>query len=349
MSHFTVCVRVGANAISECGSVESAVEKMLAPYQENNMGDCPREFLVFTDIEDESRNDYETGSSSMVALEDGSRVYPWDERFRVPGTFGIGGGSHKVPEHLQRVDVPHRERFATFEQFMAEYCSETRDEETGRYGYWENPNKKLDWWKIGGRWTGLFPIKQGVERRVGEPGLMTPQAKPGEGDIVSVDDIDFDRVTVWTHEAAEKFWQEWQQFIAGAEFPAFEGPRDRALEVGLLDVRQGPPLPGEEGRAIPWRKGFEKRGQLDDARVGWHDVYKVIDRETFFRDYLETFCPISTYAVLDENGWKEPGRMGWWGCAHHTPETFLEAKRSFLTWLLETPSDARLVVVDCHI
>ena len=41
MSHFTVLV-IGKNP-----------EQQLAPYQENNMRDCPSEFLAFNDIEDE--------------------------------------------------------------------------------------------------------------------------------------------------------------------------------------------------------------------------------------------------------------------------------------------------------
>lgn len=36
MSHFTV-------AVFSDGS--KTVEKLLAPYQENNMGDCPKEYL----------------------------------------------------------------------------------------------------------------------------------------------------------------------------------------------------------------------------------------------------------------------------------------------------------------
>lgn len=56
MSHFTVLVRVPAEILQKHeGSVAKAVAAMLAPYQENNMDDCPKEFLEFNDTEDEIR------------------------------------------------------------------------------------------------------------------------------------------------------------------------------------------------------------------------------------------------------------------------------------------------------
>ncbi|WP_430599388.1 hypothetical protein [Enterococcus sp. DIV0179] len=83
MSHFTVAV------ITKDGKEETC-EKLLAPFQENNMGDCPQKYLKF--IEDED------------------------------------------------CDI---------------------DEETGKKGYWENPNRKWDWYQIGGRWSGLLKLKTG--------------------------------------------------------------------------------------------------------------------------------------------------------------------------------------------
>lgn len=36
--------------------------------------------------------------------------------------------------------------YATFEDFLREYVEADVDEETGKYGYWENPNAKWDYW-----------------------------------------------------------------------------------------------------------------------------------------------------------------------------------------------------------
>ena len=51
MSHFCVLV------------IGNDPEKQLAPYQENNMGNCPKEYLDFNNVEDEERKNYETGTT----------------------------------------------------------------------------------------------------------------------------------------------------------------------------------------------------------------------------------------------------------------------------------------------
>ena len=346
MSHFTVMVRVSPElASAHDGNINAAVTAMLAPYQANNMGDCPRQYLTFYDQETEYLEEYETGSVEMVEIEDGTRVWPWDERFRVPGTFGLGGSTHAPPAHLKRVQVPHKERYPTFDEFCSDYHSSRRDPEKGRHGYWENPNKKWDWWVIGGRWTGFFPVKAGAEIRIGKPGAFSSPPDQGHSDIVRIGEIDFDAIAKKTREHIERFWEEWQRFLAGERFRSFDSPRGLALEIGLLEVRQGPPLPGEETRAIPWAG----RVPESDTRSGWHDVYREVRLDELFTEWADCFIPISTYAVLDETGWHEPGRMGWFGISHATADSYRKHKREFMRWLRSSPGDAWLVVVDCHI
>jgi hypothetical protein len=55
MSHFTVLImsKEGENP-----------EEQLAPFQENNMSTCPKEYLTFVDVTDESLEEYESGSRS---------------------------------------------------------------------------------------------------------------------------------------------------------------------------------------------------------------------------------------------------------------------------------------------
>lgn len=152
MSHFTVAV------ITE--SLDH-LEKMLAPYQENNMGDCPKQYLAFHNVEDEYRKIYENESSEHVQLEDGRVVSPSDAMFRKVTASGTVIG-YEVPTHLKRVQVPHRQKYSSFDDFMMNYEGYgARDEETGQWGYWENPNAKWDWWTIGGRWSDALMLKSG--------------------------------------------------------------------------------------------------------------------------------------------------------------------------------------------
>ena len=71
MSHFTVLVKVDKERLERHESnYETAVAEMLAPYQENNMGDCPKEFMEFCDMTKEVQDDWENKTVTSVHLPD---------------------------------------------------------------------------------------------------------------------------------------------------------------------------------------------------------------------------------------------------------------------------------------
>lgn len=172
MSHFPVAVIVHDGA---------SLDDLLAPYQENNMGDCPKKYMEFVDTEDKHRGEYETGMTEKVKTPDGRLLEPFDEEFRVPGTFGFGTDTHKVPEGAgyEKVDIKFTELYSTFEEYMADYHGyDERDPDTGKYGYWENPNAKWDWWQIGGRYSNWFETKDG--RKVSDCKVRDMDRTPDE-------------------------------------------------------------------------------------------------------------------------------------------------------------------------
>ena len=61
MSHFSVAVFLKENS-------KEALRKALAPYQENNMEDCPKEFLEFIECSEEDINNYENHKDEAVKL-----------------------------------------------------------------------------------------------------------------------------------------------------------------------------------------------------------------------------------------------------------------------------------------
>lgn len=75
MSHYTVAVIVDKLD-------ENEVAKMLAPYQENNMGDCPREYLAFNSITEEYKKTYEEGTRAMILIDDNKLVSEYDDMFK---------------------------------------------------------------------------------------------------------------------------------------------------------------------------------------------------------------------------------------------------------------------------
>jgi len=48
------------------------------------------------------------------------------------------------------------EKYDNFKTFMELYHGIDKDPDTGKYGYWVNPNAKWDWYELGGRWSGFF-------------------------------------------------------------------------------------------------------------------------------------------------------------------------------------------------
>jgi hypothetical protein len=152
MTHFTVGIIVPTAYIA---SVSSFIDSQMAPFNEELR-------TAFVDVEDEIRGRYLTESTRMIKDPDTGKVYlPWDELFRVPGTIGTGRDfrtgdeTHKFPDGWLEVDVPFKDRYATFEEFAKDWCGlNERDQQHGRFGYWNNPKAKWDWYRVGGRWDG---------------------------------------------------------------------------------------------------------------------------------------------------------------------------------------------------
>jgi hypothetical protein len=373
VSHFIVTVRLPGSV--EADEVESAIEKILAPYHEFECTGVVDEFVKSVDCTADVR-------AELANREDKTEsVAEWIE----------DNHGWKFVAEGEQPDLEGRHKYGWFRVDSAGELVEAFDR--------TNPDKKWDWWVIGGRWSGYFPSRtvQAVEStvdaelrvaeeafeerrknrtgaqgeheellllrrrvdalsklafagrrrqpgvRLGRAGTFNNVPELGHSDYVRKRELDLDAVATKTRERIETFFAEYQRLIAGEKFSAFEGPRSLALDIGLVEVRQGPLLPGETG--LPWR------GQVpeDDRRADWHDMYKTVTLEQLFAEYADAFNPIAGYAFLDENGWHEPGEMGWWGCSSDTPETLLASKKQFTTWLKETPDDAWLVAVDCHI
>lgn len=124
MSHYTVAVIVDKLD-------ENEVAKMLAPYQENNMGDCPREYLAFNSITEEYKKTYEEGTRAMILIDDNKLVSEYDDMFKkeiVEEGHCFPTTTYEVPEKYRKVEIPYKLLYPTFDDFMKEYEGETKDE-----------------------------------------------------------------------------------------------------------------------------------------------------------------------------------------------------------------------------
>lgn len=204
-----------------------------------------------------------------------------------------------------------------------------------------NPNKKWDWWQIGGRWTGFFKVKtHALCGCLGEPGIQSIDENyiPPEADRADVcmkADIDIEGMR---DEAASKADREYTQYH--------------------IVVDPHPPI-------VPWRKMVEKHNQnYDAAREEYHAQAGVkalnANRETIWFETDHFDCTreqyierarnraLRTFAVVKGGQWYERGSMGWWGCVsdEKDDETW---GRQFNELLDSLPDNTLLTVVDCHI
>lgn len=132
MSHFVIAVLTKPEG--------KTVKELLAPYQENNMGDCPKEYLAFEDRTEELKEYW--------------------------GKYGEG---------------------KTLEEYAEEDGYEIHE---GKYGFWENPNAKWDWYVVGGRWSGMLKHKNSTLKL--------------DGGVIS--DIDFS-MDKEEYDKALRFWE----------------------------------------------------------------------------------------------------------------------------------------------
>lgn len=319
MSHFTVLV------------IGEKPEELLEPFQENNMSDCPEKYLEFDDIEDAHLEEYKTKSTKKVVYK-GKSYNTFDNELKTVIAEDLGFkrsifGSEEerikidaVVESLKPKEIKFIELFKTFEEYMKEWCGyESRDEEIKRYGNWNNPNSKWDWFQIGGRWRGFFKLKKNVSKQdktIGPAGTFKNEAKH-DCDQARKNEIDFQWMFNSNRLRSEKSWAEYEE----------------AIKTGFYTTKD--------------RDGQDKRLGFSDERGDgyWHfGVAKGDTKET----YIKKHSSLATFAVIKDGKWYEKGEMGWFGCSSNEKDEDVWNDQ-WNKLVLELPDDTLLTLVDCHI
>jgi hypothetical protein len=298
MSHFTVLVKVTKDLLDfHNGDVEEAVIDMLAPYQENNMGDCPQVYLKFHDIEDKLRKTWENDSITLVELEDGERVSMYDNR------FNIKPFERKIPESAKEIQVPYKELYPTFEEF-AQGQQERKDGVTGKYGYWENPNAKWDWWVIGGRWSKFLTNKNGEQV-----------------DYCKASDLDIEYLDAEVDEKIDNFWKKYQLYLDHKQGKLNREELDSEEIFAIYDVPQTLRMLGideEDEVQLGYLKTFhryywefgtfavlDKSGWQEKGEMGWFGCSSTTPEGSreWDRSYMEVHIkyedPETTLVIVD--------------------------------------------------
>ncbi|WP_349984490.1 hypothetical protein ABRP17_016405 [Stenotrophomonas sp. WHRI 8082] len=204
-----------------------------------------------------------------------------------------------------------------------------------------NPNKKWDWWQVGGRWSGYFKLKPGAIGSCGESGFLGSCRNTGadRADQVRKGDIDVEGMRA---EAAATDGRKWDEIraITGDLDDLITWTETRERFPGDIEAARAAYHSQRAKQAIANADDKDHRFaflQLDDFKVS---------RDVFTRRAADS--AISTFAVLKDGRWYERGDMGWFGFVadEKDPDAW---NREFAALIDGLPNDTLLTVVDCHI
>lgn len=296
-----------------------------------------------------------------------------------------------VPEGWEHKKLPTAE-IESFAKFVGDYYGwapvphgeEPDIEDTHKYGYVlldekgdvlkcvdrTNPNAKWDWYRVGGRWRGFFPLKPDTTGDLGAPGTFESlgmsegrpdYAKERLADHVRAGDVDFERARDRAEREARAQFDRWRPLFqkhgkpkGWAEIREVAEAKEKALGELSKDATEEQ----EREHSLQIRKFF------DDAREVYHEqkVIKLAKEE--LKMYL---CPVDEYgfdeeayaqkardaalvpfAIVKDGKWYGKGEMGWFGMSYdekNTNDWNAEVQRLYD----DLPPDTMLTLVDCHI
>ncbi|NCQ50298.1 ABC transporter substrate-binding protein [archaeon] len=320
MSHFTVVV------------VGSDIDEQMEPYAEQ---DFEEKYGVFNNTEDENLEEYQNKDVDIVVLVDGSLHNKYEEQFKRINAKTFSS-DYIYPEGSVIRQGKFSELYSTFEEFMEGWHrTSQRDEKTGLYGYWHNPQSHFDWYSIGGRWTGYFKPKAGATGELGRPGLMTQSPANGWVDSIKVGDIDVEGMQEESVREANETYDKIEAILQGRTYPSWTVIREKHNE----DI--------EAARAEYNDNEVVKDFNKAQFHI-WGDFVETYgnSREEYVeRQKNRTMVP---FAVVKDGQWYQKGEMGWWGCS--TDEmTQDEWNAKFWEMINSLSPETELTLLDCHI
>lgn len=263
---------------------------------------------------------------------------------------------HFLPEGWEEVTVP-RKQVEAFETWLEDYHGKKivvfgqEPDLSGehKYGYAQlgadgkvakivdrtNPNKKWDWYQVGGRWTGKLLLKDRALGTVGRAGLMTDPAAPGYADQAKKGDIDLEQMRNDAGAKAHAFWRSTREITGGQSWETWEDTRTRYPDIARAREEYNS-QPAIEMLKASGNKAYQ--WDLDDDLS--------LDEGVFVARKRAAACTF--FAYLKDGQWEERGRMGWFASVSDEVSEAQWHER-FNRMIDVLPENTLLTVVDCHI
>ncbi len=339
MSHFTVLV-IGENP-----------EDQLRPFKEYDGEDWLKPYLEFQETDPEEMNKYENDTVSVFIDKQGYKHHKFDDGFKVQVGEYSCQYEYKCPEGWTEAEIPNKEFYATFEDYVNRYGEEKPDEKTGKRGYWHNPEGYWDWYQLGGRWTGFFKAKENTPIVVGQMGLGNIPPEKGYIDQGTKVNIDFECTR---NDAANKARTRYRTFkrLLGGKIPKIERSWDEIRLQYSDDIGKAREVYHKQDALVLHKKLVKEAKKLpltnfEKEIVTWDELedYQCTEEEYTQRARDNA---LSTFAVLKDGKWYQKGKMGWWGMVSNEKDQN-DWNKEFNDLIDGLPDDTLLSVYDCHI
>lgn len=378
MSHFAVMVIMGEKP------TEASLTPILQPWHEFECTGTDDQFVQNVDILAQVQEEYAKATATLVVQRpDGSKVYAFSGGEYIAELRPFYDSMKRelnLPEGWAELrDEPAKdwEDFATwangwYGMEIVEGDAQPDLEDTHKYGWCRvvngqvtelvdrtNPNKKWDWWVIGGRYGGRLRAKDASNAVLGRPGTFGRSSDEGV-DVVQKSNLDFDAMRAYKvgvrMEGVEKALGKLAEKGVSREealtiWRAYSeaGGWGALVEAWKAGGRQGRPhdlaatLPIDN----PLRVAID-RGVAAALGDGLFDCASCPDEEPDPIAWANKAPAITTWAVVKDGLWSEKGEMGWFGMSSgDMKESDWEAIVDKV--VAELPDDAWIAMVDCHI
>lgn len=186
-----------------------------------------------------------------------------------------------------------------------------------------NPNKKWDWWTVGGRWRGLLQDRQG-----------------GKHDQLQVGNLDVaGRIEAGVAQAMHD-WDRLRKAMQGLEF--------RTMEQCLGDTENASESEREAARKAYWDQPAMTVFKNFDSNYRISKQLDIMSMECEEYINMAACGSMTTFAYVKDDEWHQKGDMGWFGMSSdEMPKGVWE--KQWLEMVLDLPPESWITIVDCHI
>ena len=145
----------------------------------------------------------------------------------------------------------------------------------------------------------------------------------------------------------ESRWDYWSE---GRPWPEPMDDEDTVVTVGtfkkyFIDFNKM----SDEDLKEKYKKDLRNYKKLLKDGDGWYNLEYLKRRYPTFRDYLKMRYLPWLVAIVDENGWYEAGKVGWFATIDATPEQEAAWVDEFFKRIFEYDDNLFASCIDCHI